>query len=171
MEEKVKLTESAAPQTEEENLQKGGATTPDAPSPEEAFLKIKFNKELIELDRETAITLAQKGMKYDKISEEYDRLKGLASESDRTDGMARITEEFPEITSFDMLPKEVQEAAQNSDRGLLFEYLLFESRMQRAAAEEKANQSYITASSTGSLSADDREDPVAAEFLRGVWGK
>ncbi len=168
MEEKVKLEASVEPQTETENLSEG-ATTPAA-SREEPFLRIRFNKQTVELDREEAVTLAQKGMKYDRISEEYDRLKGLAAEG-CTDGMARITEEFPEITSFDMLPKEVQRAAEKSDRGLLFEYLLYESRMQRAEKEEKANQSYIAASTTGSLSADDRQDPVADEFLRGVWGK
>ncbi len=169
MEEKVNMSKSVPPETEITDLQKE-ATTPLTASREEPFLQIKFNKELIELDRETAVSLAQKGMKYDKISEDYDRLKGLA-EKDRTDDMLMLNSEFPEISSFDMLPVEVQTAAKENNRGLLLEYLLYENRLLRAAGEEKANQSFTAATTTGSLSADDRSDPVTAEFLRGVWGK
>lgn len=170
MDEKVN-TESVLPETENTDLPKDSeATIPVSDPMSNAYLEIKFNKELIKLDRESAVTLAQKGMKYDQISEEYERLK---SQSDKKlpDGIERINREFPEISSPDMLPEEVKTAAKQNGTGLLFEYLLYEHRQRRAAAEEAQNQTFTADSTTGSLSADDRQDPAAAEFLRGVWGK
>ena len=45
----------------------------------EAVISVKFNKEMIKLDRERAAELAQKGMKYEQISADYKRLRDLAS--------------------------------------------------------------------------------------------
>ncbi len=170
MDEKVN-SESALPEAENKDLQKETeATTPVSDPQSDAYLEIKFNKELIKLDRESAVTLAQKGMKYDQISEEYEWLKRLSIEK-LPEGIERINKEFPEISSADMLPEEVKTAAKLNGTGLLFEYLLYEHRQRRAAAEEAQNQTFIANTTTGSLSADDRQDPAAAEFLRGVWGK
>ena len=141
-------------------------TTPAA-FESDPFLEIKFNKELIQLDRDNAVTLAQKGMKYDSIKEEYERLKAL-EEIPRGD--QRLLEEFPELSSFEMLPEEVKTAANNNNTGLLLEYLLYLHRQTKAAAAEAKNQSFTAAATTGPLSANDREDPAAEEFLRGVWG-
>ena len=170
MEEKEILTGEVLPETEASKTNDGGATTPEAESETAAFLEIKFNKELLKLDRESAVTLAQKGMKYDTISEDYENLKSLAQKKS-ADDFCRIQREFPEISSPDMLPKEVQAAATENNTGLFLEYLLFEQRKLRAALEEKINQNFTASATTGSLSSDDREDPAAAEFLRGVWGK
>lgn len=171
MEEKVNLNEEVLPETERETLQENGAVTIPAEKGEaDTFLEIKFNKELIKLDREKAVTLAQKGMKYDSISEDYERLKSLTNKKS-ADDIERIKTEFPEISSPDMLPEEVQTAATENNTGLFLEYLLYEHRKLKAALEEKINQSFTSSATTGSLSSDDREDPTAAEFLRGVWGK
>lgn len=170
MEEKEILTGEVLPETESIVTNEGEATIPDAASEEAAFLEIKFNKELVKLDRENAVTLAQKGMKYDSISEDYERLKNQ-SQKKIFDDFGRIQMEFPEISSPDMLPKEVQTAATENNTGLFLEYLLFEHKKLRSALEEKINQSFTSSATTGSLSSDDREDPAAAEFLRGVWGK
>lgn len=142
------------------------ATTPAA-FESDPFLEIKFNKELIKLDRETAVTLAQKGMKYDSIKEDYEKLKSL--EGIHPDDQ-RLFEEFPELSSFEMLPEEVKTASNNNNTGLLLEYLLYLHRQTKAAAAEAENQSFTAAATTGPLSANDREDPAAEEFLRGVWG-
>ncbi|MBO7217697.1 MAG: hypothetical protein J6V50_03255, partial [Clostridia bacterium] len=68
MEQNEILTGEVLPKTEtEKENENGQATIPAAEGEETAFLEIKFNKELIKLDREKAVTLAQKGMKYDSI--------------------------------------------------------------------------------------------------------
>ncbi len=132
-----------------------------------AFLTVKFNKELFNLDRDEAIALAQKGMKYDRIYEDYERLKKGTPLPD----ISEFYEEFPELSSPERLPEKVRFAAENSNRGLLFEFLLHSCRESRAAAAEAENQAFAANASVGSLSTDDREDPTAAEFLRGVWGR
>ena len=79
MEEKVNLTENGQPEPLEEGL----------PTPEEdttqiwgnkdsAFIEVKFNKEIKKLSLDEAATLAQKGMKYDLVADDFERLKGLA---------------------------------------------------------------------------------------------
>lgn len=45
----------------------------------EIFIPVKFNKEIINLDLEKASTLAQKGMKFDVISKDYEIIKDLAA--------------------------------------------------------------------------------------------
>lgn len=170
MEKKENLTAEVLPETDSAVTNEGEATTPNAASEDTAFLEIKFNKELVKLDRENAVTLAQKGMKYDTISEDYERMKSQC-EKKIADDFGRIQTEFPEISSPDMLPKEVQTAATENNTGLFLEYLLFEHRKLKAALEEKINQNFTASATTGSLSSDDREDPATTEFLRGVWGK
>lgn len=137
------------------------------PADNPVFLTVKFNKELVELDRDEATALAQKGMKYDRIYDEYERLKTAPSLPE----IAEFCEEFPELSSPDALPEKVRLAAEESRRGLLFEFLLNSYRESRAAAAEVQNRAFTANASVGSLATDDREDPTAAEFLRGVWGK
>lgn len=136
------------------------------PADNPVFLTVKFNKELFDLDRDETTALAQKGMKYDRISEEYERLKNAPTLPD----IAEFCEEFPELSSPDALPEKVRLAAEESRRGLLFEFLLHSYRENRAAAAEVQNRAFAANASVGSLATDDREDPAAAEFLRGVWG-
>ena len=46
----------------------------------EITVPVKYNKEIKQLDLATATALAQKGMKYDAIKEDYDLLKKLADQ-------------------------------------------------------------------------------------------
>ena len=59
-------------------------TTPDNP----IIIPVKFNKEEYSLTKEQAIELSQKGMKFDAISGQWERLKGLAKAENTS------TEEF-----------------------------------------------------------------------------
>lgn len=76
MEEKVTLTENCQPQQTEEVLLPEEATTPA--DGENGFIEVKFNKEIKKLNLEEAATLAQKGMKFDMISAEFELLKELS---------------------------------------------------------------------------------------------
>lgn len=50
---------------------------------EEAFIPVKFNKEIKNIPLKEAAELVQKGMKFDLISEEYKRLKNLAAKEEK----------------------------------------------------------------------------------------
>lgn len=202
------LPESAQGEVEDE------ATTPTADTPvneTEDFLEVKFNKEITKLDRETAAAFAQKGMKYDLVSADYDRLKVLSKNSGKSvsdfllmledkekneqieallkeglderelvnrvlslkeqakvNELALLKEEFPEITE-EELPSEVKTAAEMKGTGLLFEYLLHEHHLRRAAEEEMKRQTLSAKASTGSLSENDRQNSFGAEFIKGLW--
>lgn len=78
MTENTNLEPNAQPKAEEqENETKLGDTTPDN-GEKEILIPVKFNKEIINLNFEEATQLAQKGLKFDLISKEYDDLKQLA---------------------------------------------------------------------------------------------
>lgn len=51
---------------------------------EKGFIPVKYNKEIINIDITRASELAQKGMKFETLSEELELLKQLASESKKT---------------------------------------------------------------------------------------
>lgn len=78
MEENVNLSVSAQPDAENENLPLAEATIPPADTTDSAFLEVKFNKEIKKLSLDEAATLAQKGMKFDMIEGQFDRLKALS---------------------------------------------------------------------------------------------
>lgn len=59
-------------------------TTPENP----IIIPVKFNKEEYNLTKEQAIELSQKGMKFDAISNQWEKLKGLAKAENKG------TEEF-----------------------------------------------------------------------------
>ena len=48
------------------------------------FIPVKYNKEIINLDFERAGELAQKGMKFEALSDELELLKQLANDSNKT---------------------------------------------------------------------------------------
>ncbi len=52
----------------------------------EIFVPVKFNKQVLNLDLQKASELAQKGMKFDVISKDYDELKGLAKAEGKSVG-------------------------------------------------------------------------------------
>ncbi len=80
MEEMIKETASGQPAPEEQAFSQEEAATTPPTSADSAFLEVKFNKEIKKLSLEEATTLAQKGMKLDKISAELDALQAMAKE-------------------------------------------------------------------------------------------
>lgn len=58
------------------------ATIPQAE--QEITIPVKYNKQIKELDLDTAASFAQKGMKYDAIKENYDELLNLAIRSGKS---------------------------------------------------------------------------------------
>lgn len=55
-----------------------------APDNEEGFIPVKYNKEIIKLDFARAGELAQKGMKFEALTDELELLKQLANDSNKT---------------------------------------------------------------------------------------
>ncbi len=92
-----------------------------------------------------------------------------AQKPTETDGMSELLKEFPHLTP-DALPDTVKTAAELKGTGLLFEYLLYEHRQRVAANEELARREDRAEKLLGSLSSATGENPVDAEFLKGVWG-
>ena len=70
---------------EENNNSKNEETTPQI-SNEGIKIPIKFNKEERELSVEEAASLAQKGLKYDMITPDFDRLRSLAQQNGKSVG-------------------------------------------------------------------------------------
>ena len=69
--------QTVIPQTED-TLKETKAEATTLPDKNEITLEVKYNKEIHKLDLDTAAVLAQKGMKYDSIKEDYDLLKKIA---------------------------------------------------------------------------------------------
>lgn len=79
MEENVNETLIGQPERMEANLPpEAGDTTPQPGQTDSAFVEVKFNKEIKKLTLDEAATLAQKGMKFDLIAKEHERLKALS---------------------------------------------------------------------------------------------
>ncbi len=79
MEEKVTEAVAGQPQSAEEGLPaEQEATTPSDGTTDSAFLEVKFNKETKKLSLVEAATLAQKGLKFQMVEKEYDRLRTLS---------------------------------------------------------------------------------------------
>lgn len=79
MTENNKLNENALPEAKVEKSAESTATIPNAER--EIFVPVKFNKEIKNLTIEEASELAQKGLKFDAVSEDYKTLKGMAMAS------------------------------------------------------------------------------------------
>ncbi len=79
MEENVNLTPEGQPEPPEGNLPpESEETTPLKGNTESAFVEVKFNKEIKRLSLDEAATLAQKGMKFDLIASDLEKLKALS---------------------------------------------------------------------------------------------
>ncbi len=79
MEEKVTMptiAEDALPSSQEPTT-----AEPTAENTEVSGIKLKFNKEIREVPISEAVNLAQKGMKYDKISPDIQKLRSLAEKN------------------------------------------------------------------------------------------
>ncbi len=95
MEENTEYKQQAQPQAENENGElQSEATTPQCESSESEVgtVRIKYNKQTIDLPIDEAAVLAQKGLKYDSILPQIERLRSLAA-----DGGKSIAEYICEI--------------------------------------------------------------------------
>lgn len=72
--------EKTLPEVEETNAD---CTTPQD---NEIFVPVKFNKQVLNLNLEKAQEMAQKGMKFDLISKDYEALKNLAKADGKSVG-------------------------------------------------------------------------------------
>ncbi len=81
--EEINNTNSAAPSAEIKGEDKElEVTIPEVEGPPaQSEIRVKFNKEIRTLTPDEAVTLAQKGLKYDMVSEDLKRLKNLAGAS------------------------------------------------------------------------------------------
>ena len=59
----------------------GGVETITEPSKNEILIPVKFNKEIKNLTADEAAQFAQKGMKFDAISDDYNRIRALAAKN------------------------------------------------------------------------------------------
>ena len=73
--------EKTAAETQAEEKQ---TKTPQTIEEKELLIPIKFNKEVKNINLEEARTLAQKGMKYDIIYKDYETLRELASDENKS---------------------------------------------------------------------------------------
>ena len=66
----------ALPQAETKSTEINKETTPEQDT--KIFIPVKYNKQVMNLDIESASELAQKGMKFDSISKDYEKIKQMA---------------------------------------------------------------------------------------------
>lgn len=78
MSENVDLKENTLPQEEMNN------TLEDTTPKEEIFVPIKYNKQILNLTLDEAGELAQKGKKFEEISSDYQEIKALAREENKS---------------------------------------------------------------------------------------
>lgn len=89
--EKNELKKDAIPDAEENKVMGNqSVTTPKEDT--EIFIPVKFNKEVKNLTLEEASDLAQKGLKFNAISKEYEQLRSMAAESKKS--VAKFLEEI-----------------------------------------------------------------------------
>lgn len=76
------INEEALPQAETKTTEINKETTPEQDA--KIFIPVKYNKQVMNLDVESASELAQKGMKFDSISKDYEILKQIAIDSGKS---------------------------------------------------------------------------------------
>lgn len=115
------------------NESKADSTNASANVPE-SFLDIKFNKEIIGLNREEAVTLAQKGKKYDQIYGEYEKLKKHSADlQELIDHAGRNGKSLSEFVvgvkeaEIDVIRQQCRETADGNEE---YEQLLFEKALK-----------------------------------------
>ena len=137
---------------------------------------------LQELSKEKGIGLREfvKGLRQEREETLIEELKTKYSEDSRllevlsgisekgADPLAELKELCPEMSEKDV-PQEVKRAAENSGKGLLFEYLLYEFRKNLAEQNEAARQERCREQSLGAISSGGGKNTADAEFLRGLW--
>lgn len=76
--------ETAIPDANVENIKDETTATIPQEDSKEIFIPVKFNKEIKNLSINEASQLAQKGMKFDAVKDEYDTLKMLANKNGKS---------------------------------------------------------------------------------------
>ena len=187
------IKEGAKPQAPEiTETDKVGATIPDTERVLESdkTIKVKFNKEIRDLSYDEAATLAQKGMKYDSISDDISRLKALAlsggkslkeyidslEENQKKNvlsevlGIEELRENFPEIKNTEDIPGSVLNAVKERGANLLDAYLRYRLSEDRQANEAKQKQQQNRETSVGSKRrSNDTLNQINDEFIKGLW--
>lgn len=129
-------------------------------APQEEIYKLRHNKEDVEVDYDTLITNAQKGLDYDRVKSQRDKLKEENNHSD----FASFFASHPEITDVKQIPKEVIEAVAEGEN-ITTAYLRNEnSRLSQRLSqiESGAKQKPAPLISESGGSGDD--------FLQGLFG-
>lgn len=72
---------SAKPQAEETDFSATSVGNQTAGEPGEVTIPVKFNKEIKNLNAEEAAVLAQKGMKFEMIENDFERLRSIAAKN------------------------------------------------------------------------------------------
>ena len=78
--ENEELKNDTKPEVEEDKV-------PEATIPQETVIPVKFNKKVRNLTIEEASDLAQKGLKFDAISKDYETLRNMAAEGKKSVSM------------------------------------------------------------------------------------
>lgn len=78
------IKDTALPQADENKTETEKTDTTPQDSKNEIFIPVKFNKEIRNLNVNEAGILAQKGLKYETIEKDYNALKELANEDNKS---------------------------------------------------------------------------------------
>lgn len=117
----VNLTDTPPEVAENENLIDED-TIPKSES--EIFIPVKYNKQTVNLNLEKAQELAQKGMKFDAISRDYETLKELALAENKS--VSEFVEEI-KCKNFDKKKSELLEKC-GGDEGFAEHILMLENK-------------------------------------------
>lgn len=118
--------------------------------------------------------------RYQNLLEEYggneaaaNRIMELEKEKISDNGFGELKENFPEIESEDMLPKEVLQRVELSGGNLLNAYLRYMLKAEREKQKILAEKQKAEMSSMGSQSKNESLgfDAAANQFLKGIWGR
>ena len=104
----------------------------EQPTEQTPFLKVKYNKEEMELDEERARELAQKGLNYDKVTE---RLQALES-----DPRLNFIEELAK--QYDMTPQEYMQAVRQQQEQARIQELVEKGISEEVAQEMLENRKF-----------------------------
>lgn len=115
--------------------------------------------------------------KYDKIvsdrkeaADKAERDKRESLEKRLAGEFSELKAEFPELTEFSELPKEVKTDAANG-RDLMSAYMLFRHREEKRIAAAKASEETAAKATTGTAgTAEDTANSVDDAFFRGLMG-
>lgn len=138
----------------------------------------KFGEESGVIDDLMKVYREGQKQKYDKIvsdrkeaAEKAENEKRESLEARLASEFSELKAEFPELTEFSQLPKEVKTDAANG-RDLMSAYLRYMHRENKKIAAAKSSEETAAKATTGTAStAEDTTDSIDDAFIRGVLGK